>query len=168
MTEVWKVIEEHPQYEVSNLGKVRNIENHSPLPIIYNVVSFDKFKTVVNVARLVVDAFNVENKGKKYYWKNGNQEDCRLANITFERPKGLRKPPIKRRFGEVVQLTLDGEFVAAFPNAWKAALMNGKKGANSKISDVCDGIIPSTIGYKWMWKGEYDERVRERNQGKDN
>lgn len=23
MTEVWKVIEEHPQYEVSNLGKVR-------------------------------------------------------------------------------------------------------------------------------------------------
>ena len=168
MTEVWKVIEEHPQYEVSNLGKVRDIGNHSPLPIIYNVVSFDKFKTVVNVARLVVDAFNVENKGKKYYWKNGNQEDCRLANITFERPKGLRKPPIKRRFGEVVQLTLDGEFVAAFPNAWKAALMNGKKGANSKISDVCDGIIPSTIGYKWMWKGEYDERVRERNQGKDN
>ena len=168
MTEVWKVIEEHPQYEVSNLGKVRDIENHSPLPIIYNVVSFDKFKTVVNVARLVVDAFNVENKGKKYYWKNGNQEDCRLANITLERPKGLRKPPIKRRFGEVVQLTLDGEFVAAFPNAWKAALMNGKKGANSKISDVCDGIIPSTIGYKWMWKGEYDERVRERNQGKDN
>ena len=168
MTEVWKVIEEHPQYEVSNLGNVRDIENHSPLPIIYNVVSFDKFKTVVNVARLVVDAFNVENKGKKYYWKNGNQEDCRLANITFERPKGLRKPPIKRRFGEVVQLTLDGEFVAAFPNAWKAALMNGKKGANSKISDVCDGIIPSTIGYKWMWKGEYDERVRERNQGKDN
>lgn len=165
MTEVWKVIDEHPQYEVSNLGKVRDIENHSPLPIIYNVVSFDKFKTFVNVARLVVDAFNVENKGKKYYWKNGNQEDCRLANITFERPKGLRTPPIKRRFGEVVQLTLDGEFVAAFPNAWKAALMNGKKGANSKISDVCDGIIPSTIGYKWMWKGEYDERVRERNQG---
>ena len=150
MTEVWKIIEEHPQYEVSNLGKVRDIENHSPLPIIYNVVSFDK-----------------ENKGKKYYWKNGNQEDCRLSNITFERPKGLRKK-IKRRFGEVVQLTLNGEFVAAFPNAWKAALMNGKKGANSKISDVCDGIKPSAIGYKWMWKEEYDERVRKRNQGKDN
>ena len=167
MSEVWKVIEEHPQYEVSNLGKVRDIENHSPLPIIYNVVSFDKFKTFTNVARLVVDAFDKENKGKKYYWKNGNQEDCRLSNITFERPKGLRKK-IKRRFGEVVQLTLDGKFVAAFPNAWKAALMNGKKGANSKISDVCDGIIPNAIGYKWMWKGEYDERVRKRNQGTDN
>ena len=100
MTEVWKVIQEHPQYEVSNLGKVRDIENHSPLPIIYNVVSFDKFKTFVNVARLVVDAFDKENKGKKYYWKNGNQEDCRLSNITFERLKGLKKK-IKRRFGKI-------------------------------------------------------------------
>ena len=45
---------------------------------------------------------------------------------------------IKRRFGEVVQLTFDGKFVAAFPNAWKAALLNGKRGANSKISDVCE------------------------------
>ena len=67
MTEVWKVIEEHPQYEVSNLGNVRNIENLSPLPIIYNVVSFDKFKTFVNVARLVVNALDKEKKRKKYY-----------------------------------------------------------------------------------------------------
>lgn len=63
--ELWKVIDDFPSYEVSNLGRVRNLKTkrvrkavkHHSGYLQLNLVQEDKSKKVVYIHRLVAFSF---------------------------------------------------------------------------------------------------------------
>lgn len=59
----------------------------------------------------------------------------------------------------VVQLSLDGAYIAAFPSIKKAALITGNREAG--IGEVCRNHIKSSGGYMWVFSSEYNKYIEE-------
>ena len=90
--EKWKEIEKYPNYEVSNMGRVRNKETKQILRKTYNIVVINgRFR---NVAVMVLEAFkNVSMNNRKVYYKDDDESNCALSNLSykpFKKKKGLR------------------------------------------------------------------------------
>ena len=60
----------------------------------------------------------------------------------------------------VVQLRLNGEFIAFYDSAADAARSLGKKDATN-INYVCLGQTKTAYGFRWMYKQQYDNGLRE-------
>lgn len=56
----------------------------------------------------------------------------------------------------VVQLTLDGEFIAEHPSAKEAQKALGY--ARSHIGSACKGKRPHALGFRWMYKTDYENQ----------
>lgn len=89
MRESWKVIENHPGYEVSNMGNVRNAKTGKPLKPYddgsgYLRVKLDRDNCRVHI--LVAMAFVVnddpENKTIVNH-KHGRKHDCRASQLEW-------------------------------------------------------------------------------------
>jgi hypothetical protein len=52
----------------------------------------------------------------------------------------------------VIQLSLDGVFVAEYPSIKSACLAIGVKQLNCSIGKCCRGIYETGHGYKWKYK----------------
>ena len=81
--EKWKEIEKYPNYEVSNMGRVRNKETKEILRKTYNIVVINgKFR---NVAVMVLEAFkNVSMHNRKVYYKDDDDSNCALSNLSYK------------------------------------------------------------------------------------
>ncbi len=101
--EVWKIIEKYQNYEVSTLGRVRNInsgkfltptkcKNHYQTPKVGIMGEY------VRVKKLVADAFLPKEEGKRFIsFLNKNGSDVKLSNlIRTERAGVNRKNPPRK------------------------------------------------------------------------
>ena len=67
----------------------------------------------------------------------------------------------KKAWGKpVVQLSLDGEFIASFDSSADAIRALGAKYSNN-IIDVCLGQTKTSYGFRWMYKEQYEKGLRE-------
>ena len=147
--EKWKKIEKYPNYEVSNMGRVRNKETKQILRKTYNIVVINgRFR---NVAVMVLEAFkNVSMNNRKVYYKDDDESNCALSNLSykpFKKKKEKKKP--------IVQLTVDGRYITSY-----ASLEDIKIGSHQKISVALnDWQFKTYLGFSWLYLDDYADAV---------
>lgn len=147
--EKWKEIEKYPNYEVSNLGRVRNKKTKQLLIKTYNIVVINgRFK---NVAVMVLEAFkNVSMNNRKVYYKDEDESNCVLSNLSY---KPFKKKKEKKK--AIVQLTVNGRYITTFPS-----LEDIKIGSHHKISIALnDWQFRTYLGFRWLYLDDYANAV---------
>ena len=148
MEEKWKDTK-YPNYEVSDLGRVRNKKTKEILRKTYNIVVINgKFR---NVAVMVLEAFkNVSMNNRKVYYKDDDDSNCALSNLSykpFKKKKEKKKP--------IVQLTVDGRYITSYPS-----LEDIKIGSHQKISVALnDWQFRTYLGFRWLYLDDYADAV---------
>ena len=162
--EIWRNIRGYEGlYQVSNLGRVRNIltqkvlkpmtNGRYPMVCIYN----DESKSTT-IHRLVAMTFpdlvdwTEEAKGKPFDELQVNHKDenksnnwavnLEWCNCQYNNEYTFGKP--------VLQYTLDGKFVAEYTSTMDAERKTGCK--HSNISKVCRGVNKYHNGFIWKYK----------------
>lgn len=150
MEEKWKDTK-YPNYEVSNLGRVRNKDTKQILRKTFNIVVINgRFR---NVAVMVLESFfGINMKNKEIYYKNDNEMDCRLGNLSLV-PVKRKKPRQKPK--PIVKLTREWKYVATYPSISSTNMreVNLIKAIKNWKNDVI------YKGYRWMQLSEYVENV---------
>lgn len=181
MEEIWKTIEDYPNYMISSMGRVKSlwfgkekilkIRNDSDG---YVLINFHKNKKQITfkVHRLVAQAFipNSENKPHIDHI-NGIRDDNRVENLRWVTEKENNNNPIHRnKISEnkkmifshlhfaskpILQFSLDGEFIKKWNNAQDVARERGLySGAN--IQSCCKGNLKTSGNYKWGYADDYE------------
>ena len=90
MEEVYTTIIDHPNYEVSNYGNVRNVSSNKPLKIItmkngakkINLYISPKNYYQATIAKLVYQHFGENyNPNKSVKHRDKDQNNCRIDNL---------------------------------------------------------------------------------------
>lgn len=194
MLEVWKTVVidgiENPRYQVSNLGRVVNLNymfrgekricSQSIDKYGYKIVSIDRYPKLVH--RLVAEAFlpNPQNKPCIDHIDTNRQrnvievdengvpvEKSTLTNIRWATNKENNNNPLtlKKNYMlgklngkhpnaiEIVQLTLDGQFI----KKWSCAVEAGRELGicQSDITKCCKGKKLTAGGFKWMYLSDW-------------
>ena len=148
MEEKWKDTK-YPNYEVSNLGRVRYKETKEILRKTYNIVLING--RFCNVAVMVLEAFkNVSMHNRKVYYKDEDESNCVLSNLSykpFKKKKENKKP--------IVQLTIDGRYITSYPSLEKITI-----GSHKKISIALnDWQFRTYLGFRWLYLDDYANAV---------
>lgn len=148
MKEVWKDTK-YPNYEVSNMGRVRNKETKEVLRKTYNIVVINGIFR--NVAVMVLEAFkNVSMHNRKIYYKNEDESNCVLSNLSY---KPFKKKKENKK--AIVQLTIDGSYITSYPS-----LEDIKIGSHQKISVALnDWQFKTYLGFRWLYLDDYADAV---------
>lgn len=179
MEEIWKPIEEFPEYEISNFGEVSSHKGKGRRTIksFYNPEGYkfvylykDNKKHPVQVHRLVAKYF-VPNPNN-YEYINHKDEDkgnnicsnLEWCTSSYNRTYGTTE---KRRIESLAdkyaidQYSLEGKFIKTFRNAREASMIFGKTNASS-INNCVRGVTKSAYGFKWK-RHEQSSRKNERS-----
>lgn len=93
-----------------------------------------------------LNGINTNTAGYQWRFK---EDETEVANI---------EQNAKRHNVGVVQLTMEGEYIAEFDEIHEAYVSIGKTD-NGVISQVCKGRRNSHAGFKWMYKNDYKKLV---------
>lgn len=160
---MWKEIQGHCNYSVSDEGFVRNnktgkILKPSKTSNGYLKVSLDRKS--LNIHRLVANAF-IENDGKtQVNHKDGNKKNNNVSNLEWCTPKqnvihaqrlGLKKINYQniKDCKKVIQLDLNDNVIKVFDSTMEVKRALGFNSSN--ISKVCRGERQKAHGYKWRY-----------------
>ena len=162
--ETFVEIEGFENYEVSNLGKVRNIKSGIMLKPYLNEKGYLKHclsehnkRKFLFLHRIIATAF-IDNPGKKPQVNHidENKLNNDLSNLEWCTAKenlihGTRtKRAAEKRFKKVIQLDLNDNVLNEFESMTQA---EKKTGVLLKyISRCCNGRSKSAGGYKWRKK----------------
>lgn len=148
MKEVWKDTK-YPNYEVSNLGRVRYKETKEILRKTYNIVVINGIFR--NVAVMVLEAFkNLSMHNRKVYYRDDDYSNCALTNLSY---KPFKKKKEKKR--PIVQLTVDGRYITSYPSLEKITI-----GSHQKISIALnDWQFRTYLGFRWLYLDDYADAV---------
>lgn len=172
--EIWKQIEKYPEYEVSSLGRFRNIKTKQSIGLSYPVVglktSNSKTTRRVYVHRVLAETFiqkpNCEEKllvnhkdGVKINYSLDNLEWITASeNVKHAYSLGLQIPRRKVKIAgpgrtynkrRVIQVQLDNSEIE-FESAKEAFRQTGIN--HTKICAVCRGERKRAGGYAWKYK----------------
>lgn len=175
--ETWKAIRGFDDnYQVSNLGNVRNLNWRSPGTIRsltpahdkdgYLVVclsAFDGTQSTIRVHRLVAAAFLDDFDEKKTVnHKNEIRSDNRVENLeclTIKennnyggRNKRVSESKRNTNCKKVIQRTLSGEIIKVWVSLRE--LVRNTSYDASLISRVCRGIKNTAYGFRWEYEAE--------------
>ena len=99
---------------------------------------------------------------RKYLKQGAKLEWC---DYDVEEVKKLNNEAIgKRRSIPIIQLSLNGKYIAEFESAGKAEKQLSIKNLTSNISSCCKGKRNKIGGFKWMYKEDYDEYIKQQNE----
>jgi hypothetical protein len=177
MEEIWKPINNYPNYNVSNLGNIKNIKTNKLLKILckdgYNNISLkhNELKKSFKIHRLVALAFieNPENKSDVNHkdknklnnhvsnleWmtrKENNIHRCKDLIITTNKNKPIYR--IDKNTDEILEKynSIEDAAVWAFNNELTKNTHNGR----NAIGNCITGLSKISYGFKWILE-PYDE-----------
>jgi NUMOD4 motif/HNH endonuclease len=159
--ETWKEIPCHQNYEVSDLGRVRNIKTKRILKLQKTKNGYLTTSSLTQkplyVHRLVMISFGENPSNKKTINHiSGNKTDNNLSNLEWSThsentyhayASGLFKN--KTLLGKVSQLSIDGKLINTFHSAFFAGQQTGI--ANASIGAVVKGLRKTAGGFKWQF-----------------
>lgn len=171
MEEIWKPIDQFPNYNVSNLGNIKNIVTNKPLKLNckdgYCNISLvnDEIKKTFKVHRLVALAFieNPENKSDVNHkdknklnnhilnleWmtrKENNIHRCKDLIITTNKNKPICR--IDKNTDEILETynSIEDAATWAFNNELTKNTHNGR----NAIGNCITGLSKISYGFKWI------------------
>lgn len=165
--EIWRDVAEFPNYEISNIARVRNKETGLiRLPSLgkrgYPVLSFKKDgKTFVRTLHRVFALAwipNPENK-REINHINGDKCDCSLYNLEWATPlenmTHARKTGLHNSDGDKAVWQLkDGEVIAVYKSCSEAARVTGFNRSNISSCARGNTKLKTYKGYEWKYKFE--------------
>lgn len=160
-TEIWKIIEHHPEYSVSSLGRVKNNKTDYVLSpckrkqfqeyLVVNLYLNHNGKNY-SVHRLVAEAFipndDPEHKTQVNHKDENPANNC-IDNLEWITPKdncnyGNRN---KKLSTPVAQYSLSGKLLNTYCSTREAERQTGIDSGH--ISSVCSGNRKTAGGYIW-------------------
>lgn len=165
--EEWKEINGFPNYRISNLGNVYNINSNEYIKPFNNNgykrvnLYYNRKQKSIYVHRLVAEAFlDNFNNCRVINHKDEDKTNNSVENLewcTFEyninygtRTLRANKTNTNGKLSKpVLQFTLDGEFV----REWESTMECGRNGFNQgHVAECCRGERKSHKGYIWKYK----------------
>lgn len=179
MEEIWKPIKGYEGiYEVSSYGRVRSLDRYvcrgngtQPVLIrgnmkhphlhcgyLYVGLNKDGKKKSCFVHRLVAEAFipNPHNypfiNHKDEVRQNNHYENLEWCTKLYNNTYGSRKGKVMNasQMRRVIQMDMEGNFIAEYPAVKKAAKAVGIRFPEA-ITMCCSGKNKSAYGYKWKY-----------------
>ena len=173
MEEIWKIIEEYPDYMVSNMGRVKslNYNRTGKEKIMKGSQDKDGYLKVVlykekkekthRIHRLVAAAFiDNPNNLSQINHKDEDKTNNRVDNLEFCTAKyninyGSRNDKMaKSRSIPILQFNLDGEFICKWESGTQVRKDLGFD--NSSIIKCCKGKLKSVGGFIWCYADDYE------------
>ena len=172
MTEKWKTVQNFPNYEVSNEGRVRNKKTCKVLSpnCVKGYLRARLYKngvpTPIFIHRLVASAFIENPKGKPYVNHiDGNKKNNEAKNLEWatgsENELHAYKTGLKKGYApkgsysvlskKVAMMDLNGNVLRIFPCVKEVERSLGYFVSN--IVNVCNGKRKTCHGYKWKYVG---------------
>lgn len=155
--EVWAIVSEHPAYEISTLGRVRNktgcVLSPTTLKSGYKVVGLSGRKHSLH--RVVAEAFVPNpNNYPVVHHADHNPGNCRADNLVWmTQAENCRLKPKRMQTGQgrkIEQLSGDGAVIRSWPSAAAAGAALGIVPQN--IGYSCRGQTATAGGYIWRYK----------------
>lgn len=178
MEEIWKTIEDYPNYMVSNMGRVKAINWHregkekemKPYTTYKGYLRLrltkDGKSKQFQIHRLVAEAFIPNPENKPYIDHiNTDRTDNRVENLRWVTNKENCNNPIsKQNYSKgnkgktsvpILQFTKDGEFVRKWNSMSDA---EQELGIKSRLSKYCSNKYgrKSAGGYIWRYADDYE------------
>lgn len=164
-TELWKTIEEFPNYEVSNIARVRNKKRGSiRVPSVgkrgYPTLSFKRdgklFQRTLHRVFATAWIPNPENK-REINHKNGDKCDCSFHNLEWvthsENMRHARMTGLHNSDGDKAVWQLkDGKIVAVYKSCSEAARITGFHRGNISSCARGNTKLKTYKGYEWKYK----------------
>ena len=172
--EIWKDISGYPNYQVSNLGRVKSLGNDKNRKekilksskegwgYLQVLLSKDGKSKYFKVHRLVASAFldnsnNLPEVNHKDEDKTNNRvENLEYCDRTYNNNYGSRNERTAIANSKpVLQFTKQGEFI----KKWKSTReVERELGFNhSNIAQCCQGKLKSSNGYEWKYLEEKEK-----------
>lgn len=163
--EIWKDVNNYPNYQVSNLGNVKNIKANKMLkPSLnggYLKVSLSKNGKAKPflIHRLVAIAFipnptNLPevNHKKEFEKTNNTVENLEWCDHSYNQNYGTRNDRVSKKMSrikckKVNQYDLDGNYIKTFNSIIDAQ----KEVGSTHICQCLKGNFEQTKGYKWRY-----------------
>lgn len=175
MEEIWKPIKDYPNYEVSNLGNIKNLKftKERFLKVQTNkngyshvVLSNNGIHTTWRVHKLVINAFSKNtNKDLEVNHKDGVKNNNVLTNLEWvTRSENMKHSfDVLGRIGnetgkylgshntakKIIQYSKDGSLIRCWDSIKEAALVLRISPTN--ISHCLSKVQHSSGGYKWEY-----------------
>lgn len=161
---MWKIIENHSNYEISDDGLVRNRKTGK---ILKPVKTYNGYLRVgidgklCRIHRLVADAFLIKIDGcTQINHKDGNKQNnsvdnlewCTVSqNIIHAQKMGLKKINYSNinKPKKINQLSIDGDILKTYDCIMDIQREFGYD--NSTIVKACKGKYKTAYGYKWQY-----------------
>lgn len=173
INETWKSIEDFPKYQVSDQGRIKNIQSGRIFTGSRDAFGYMHVRlinpygtyTLKKVHRLVAETFLPNPEGKPIIDHiDGDKTNNALSNLrwftysensrAYEASKGKKRTaPINRK---LAQYTLDGEFVASFDSAKEAAKATGF--GDFGIYSAGSGKLRTFCGFMWRFFDDEPEQ----------
>lgn len=161
--DVWKTIEQYPDYEVSSNGRVRNKNTNRVLKIRKGVGGYDRVRLYKNkkgknelVHRLVAHAFIPNPEGYPIInHKDENPLNNDLSNLewctyAYNNSYGdAAKKKGKANSKKVCQIGIDGTLIRIFNSLREASDVLHLQ--EPHISKCCNHLRKTTGGYAWSF-----------------
>ena len=96
---------------------------------------------------------HLTGENNPFYGKQHSEETKKIISEKAKERYRLYGPNPNRHMICVIQLSLDGEFIAEYPSMKEAERITGVK----NISNCCRGYYQSAGGFKWMRKKDWEE-----------